>query len=211
MGFYKSKLEKYLKNMSVNTDNLENYRKRITEGLAHQLDEYLEDMKYAPRTEIFGISEIPVEEIFKNSMVAEHELKFLKTLSDEDFFHYLVNVENYDLIQVENREKEIRDAYDGKVQKYINKEGLVGKASNLFGTDRRKIEKNSKLRDNAQRNLDYAIESRSEFNSLKEEEQVAYIIGRYEFDGKTKFDVKGFEEYKESLRINEQEQQSSSK
>lgn len=196
MGFYRTKIDKYLKHIEPSEKQLQTTREHYMRILKSFIEGHLEDVKYSTKDEIFGFGfGISYEEAFERLMFAQKEYNYLATLSLDDFYHTLINVENYEWAKLIQREKGIVDEHAEKLDIYQSKTGLVGKAASLFHTDKKKIEKYSGLLDDAKHHLAHAQMTKEEFSSLPEEEKVAYIVGRCEVDGKIRFDIQDYDRY----------------
>lgn len=196
MGFYNSKLDNYSKFIELTQDQLDYTKGKIIEQKQKYIEELKKDMQISRRAGLdehdFGM----YEEEKLECMFAEKEMDFISTMNTLDFYQYMISLENYQLCKLE--EKAISDMASNieLMQKYKTHKGLVAKTSALFGLDKKMVEKKGRLVNEANTNIDYAQDSRSEWQSLSPDSQLIYIVGRYELDGKSRFDSKGYETYK---------------
>lgn len=195
MGYYKSKLNKYTKSVTVSPETMEQTRKNIIESLKNKIQEYELLLRHSAMAENLGTASF--DDVRKDYYLTSQELNFLMSLDAFDFYGYLVNVENYNLQEVTNKALANISEISDKIKKYQEKQGVSGKVSAAFGLDKRKIEKNQKILSDNELTVKLAQDSREELRSLSQDEQIKYMMGRFEVDKKTKFDEADFNKYKE--------------
>ena len=196
MGFYQSKLKTYSKYITFNPQLMAVTQKKIIESREKHLEAAKEDMRLSRRfhlEEVTGPSEVDIE-------ILDRELKFLKTLDTVDFYQHLINMENYNLVEILQDSANKRNEYVRTIDKYSNKStGLFGQNKTLGGIANRKIEKNTRALKDADLTIGLTAESMAEWKGLIPDDHVIYLVGRYELEGKDGFDKKGFDQYKETV------------
>ncbi|MBQ8425048.1 MAG: hypothetical protein IJX17_03390 [Clostridia bacterium] len=196
MGFYQSKLNTYSKYITFNPQLMAVTQKKIIETREKKLEEMKEDMRLSRRfhlEEVRGISEVDLE-------IYEREIKFLKTLDTVDFYQHLINMENYNLVEILQESATKRNEYVRTIDKFSNKStGMFGHNKTLGGIANRKIEKNTRALRDADLTIGLTAESMAEWKGLIPDDHVIYLVGRFELEGKDSFDKKGFDQYKEMI------------
>ena len=204
MGFYDSKINTYSKFVKIDDETLAFEKKKFLVEDAKEIDkqkEYLRIMRHASR----GENLISEEENALNLKMLEYD--FVKTLEPSDFFKFLGFVEHHALCKIEENALNERKEHSEKLNKYQEQKGFIGKASALFGTDKKKIEKNSKLVEGDDLTIGVANACKTEWNALSDEEKLVYLIGRFEMDGKTRFDQKAFDDFKALVNLENQKEE----
>ncbi|MBQ8425488.1 MAG: hypothetical protein IJX17_05660 [Clostridia bacterium] len=196
MGFYKSKLNSYSKSMSFSQKQLDETRKRIIEQKHMEIEELRKSLQLSRRAGLDGYDNSEYDDERNAYQVATQEIGFISVMDTPSFYSYMASVENYTLSQIED--KAFTDMANNikTMGKYKSQKGLVGKASALFGVDKKMIAKTSKMLDDNNLTADVSQEARKEWQSMTPEEQAVYIAARFEIDKKTSFDRRGFENYK---------------
>ena len=191
MGFYNDKLNKYSKEISFSPEQLEETKQRIIEEKKNYIEALRKDMQLSRRSNLDGEYEYEQEQ--DAYMMAVRELDFVQTMNTPEFYQYMISVENYTLSKIED--KAFTDMANNikTMSKYKSQKGLVGKASALFGIDRKMIDKNSKQFEENNHTADYTQNAHKEWQAISPENQALYIAGRFEIDGKISFDKEGFE------------------
>ena len=190
MGFYNSKLNAYSKFIKFNPSVMAETQRKIIASKEKQLAEEKEDLRVSRKYHIEEVRGLSEEDI----ILKEHELNFLKTLDVVNFYQHLINVENYTLVQMLNESAKTKNEYDSALDKTMKSNKLVP-----AGIINRRIEKLTRLSRKENLTLGLTAESMAEWKDLIPDDQVIYIVGRYEIEGKNRFDAKGFEEYKENV------------
>lgn len=134
-----------------------------------------------------GLSE---EEI----IIKEYELNFLKSLDVVSFYQHLINIENYTLVQMFDETTKTKNEYEVNIDKTQN-----SKQSYPDTIYNRVMDRLTRMSGNVDLTLGLISKSMVEWKNLIPDDQVIYIIGRYEIEGQNEFDIKGFEEYKENI------------
>ena len=203
MGFYSSKIETYGKFVRLDDETLTFEKKKILAEDSVEIEkqkEYIRIMRRANR----GGDNLISEEEEESLNLKLREYDFMQTLEPVDFFKFLGFIENYALCKIEENALNERNKHSEKLSKYQEQKGFIGKASALFGTDKKKIEKNSKLVEGDDLTIGVANACIAEWRDLSDEEKLVYLIGRFEMDGKTRFDQKAFDEFKALVSIESQ-------
>ena len=192
MGFYQSKIKAYSKFVKFNQKTMVENQKGIIEAREKYIQTMKEDLRLARKyhlVETRGIDETTIA-------IAEQELAFLKTLDVVDFYQYLINYENFTLSQILNEAGAKVNGYNEAIDKFSSPSRFFSNNKIVDGIKNRKIEKNMlKLREE-KLTLDMTAESMAEWKGLIPDEQVVYIAGRYNIEGKHNFDKEGYETYK---------------
>ena len=196
MGFYKTKLNSYSKLMTFSPKQLDETRKRIIEGKQKEIEELRTSLQFSRRAGLDGYDNAEYDEERNAYALLSQEIAFISVMDTPSFYSYMSSVENYTLSQIED--KAFTDMANNikTMGKYKSQKGLVGKASALFGVDKKMLSKTSKMLDDNNLTADVSQESRGEWQSMTPEEQALYIAARFEIDKKTSFDKAGFEKYK---------------
>ena len=190
MGFYNSKLNTYSKFVKFNKKTMAEAQRNIIASREKSLEQAKEDLRVARRYHIENFSGASEEDI----LLKEKEIGFLKTLDVVDFFQHLINVENYNLVQMLNESAKKKNEYDAVIEKSVNSKSLIP-----AGIINRRIEKFTRLSKKEDLTVGCSVEAMTEWKGLIPDDQVIYLVGRYEIEGKAEFDSKGFEEYKEAI------------
>jgi len=195
MGFYNSKLNQYSTSIPFNAEQLEATKERIIEQKKKYIEELKNDIRVSRMAGFEGDYE-DYETQKESYFLALKELDFIQTMNTLEFYQYMISLENYNLCKIED--KAFTDMANNikALGKYKSQKGLVGKASSLLGIDKKRIEQISKLVEDNNLTVDFTQESRKEWQEITPENQALYIVGRFEVDGKTGFDKKGYENYK---------------
>lgn len=195
MGFYQSKLKTYSKYITFNPQLMAVTQDKIIKTREENLGKIKDDYKVAQRFHLESLNEDVVFDI----NLLEKEIKFMKTLDTVDFYQYLINVENYNLVEILQESAKKRNEYASNIDKYSNKKGLFGQNKTVGGITNRKIEKNTTLLNKEDLTLGVTAESMSEWKGLSPDDHVIYLVGRFELEGKDGFDLSSFEQYRDTV------------
>jgi len=195
MGFYQSKLNTYSKYITFNPELMAVTQRKIIETREKKLAQMKEDLRIARRYHIENVQDVSDLEIG----IYEREISFLKTLSTVDFYQHLINVENYNLVELLQEASVRRNESVREIDKYSNRNGLLANNKVAAGIANRKIEKNTRKLKEEDMTIGLTAESMAEWKGLIPDDHVIYLVGRYELEGKDSFDKKGFEQYKETV------------
>lgn len=198
MGFYNDKVNSY-KGLNCSEEELDKIKGQMLDKFAKQYGDLIEELKISRRIEKYG--GFSDDELMHRCVLAETELQFVNTLDRDDLFRYLAICEHSRLSKMLTHSTEKIAELSKQIQVYANKENLVAKASSIFGLDKRKISKTEEALEDEQAKLKVTKEFLDSYQSLSQDDKLKYVIGRFVFDRKIRFDKTEFERHKNMAKM----------
>lgn len=190
MGFYQSKLNTYSKFVKFNPEEMAHAQRHIISSKEKSLEQSKEDLRLARRFHLEENNAHTEEQIY----LMERELAFIKTLDVVDFYQYLINVENFTLVEMLNDAAKTKNEYDAAIERTAASKGKI-----TAGLANRRLEKLTRVSKREGLTIGLSAESMAEWKGLIPDDQVIYIMGRYEMERKASFDKEGFEQYRDQI------------
>ena len=187
MGFYQNKVKSYSKFVKFNKKTMVAAQQKIIELKEKHLAQMKEDYRISTRYHLEFANDNDEYVI----ALAEKELMFLKTLDTVEFYQHLINTENFEMIQILNEAAEKSNEYSQNIEKAV-KSGAKTNNKIVGGIANRKIEKNTSLLNAENLTINFTAESIAEWKGLIPDDQIIYLVGRCEIEGKHKFDKTEF-------------------
>lgn len=122
------------------------------------------------------------------------ELEQMQPLTAEEYFAQLANKEQHELYSYISECQQDIDDVNAKVEKIENNEGLSSKFYNFTGLSGAKVAQYNEQIDASQTKIDTAKESFVEWFNMPDQ-QVDYVLARYEQEGTTSLDVRHLNNY----------------
>lgn len=194
MGFYQNKLKTYSKYITFNPKLMAVTQEKIISAKESNLQKLKDEIRLNKRFHLENMSDTSEIDV----ALAEKEIAFMKSLNTVDFYQYLINVENYNLVELMQQSANKRNECARTIDKYSNLKGIANNkiSASLAG---RKVEKNNKILKEEDLKLGFISESMNEWKGLIPDDHVIYLVGRYELEGKSGFDMESFNHYREEI------------